>query len=169
MSQTDQNQGSWQLIQSSQASAHNVSIPKEAQSMTVKIRNYRKTPDGTIIVSDETSKTFALRSVSVNFVEVSGGGFFSKSEFKITVQTNAPIPCDLHVLVGEGRVPLNTNNYAPHLTISQKELASGDKPVACLLKYTRNDKSKPLIFRIIPEDKAYFNSVVITPETRQIK
>jgi len=168
MSQVDQNKGSWKLIQSSQEPAYKVSMPKEkeAQSITVKIRNYQQTPDGTIILSEETSQTFALRSAAVDFVEVSGGGFFSKSEFKITLQASVPIPCNLNVLIGEGKVPLT--NYAPHLTISQKELLGG-KPLTCSLKYTRNDKSKPLTFRIVPEDKSYSDRVVITPEMRQIK
>ena len=112
---------------------------------------------------------FALQVARLNFVDVSGGGFFSKSEFKITVQSATPIPCDLHVLIGEGKVPIDSNNYTPYFTISQKDFVCGNKPVSYSLKYSRNDKSKALIFRIMPAEKAHLNSIVIAPETRQIK
>ena len=170
MAQSEDNAGSWKIISESsgQQPTHRVAVSKETQSITLKIRNYLKTSEGTVIVSDEISKTFTLRAISVSFVEVSGGGLFSKSDFKVTLQCNSPIPCDLHVLIGEGRTPLDTSNYTPHLTISQKDFVCGTKPVTFSLKYARNDKSKPLIFRIIPAEKAYFNNVVMAPETRKI-
>ena len=148
---------------------HTVIAPQGAKTFSIAAASCLKTEDNSKYYSEKEQKLFVLQATRLNFVEVSGGGFLSKSDFKITIQANTPIPCNLHVLIGEGRTPIDTSNYAPHLTISQKDFVCGDKPITYPLKYSRNDKSKPLIFRIIPSEKAYFNSIVIAPETRQIK
>jgi len=151
------------------AGKHTVVAPQGAKTFSVAAASYWKTEDNIEYFSEKEQKLFVLQPARLNFADASGGGLFSKTEYKITIQSNTPLPCDLHVLTGEGRTPIDAGNYAPTLVISQKDFTAGDKPVVYSLKYTRNDKSKPLIFRIIPAEKAYYNSVVISPETRQIK
>ena len=148
---------------------HVVIAPQGIKTFSVAVASYLKTDDDKEFFSDREQKLFVLQATKLNFMDVSAGGFLSKSDFKITIQANTPLPCDLHVMIGEGRVPIDTNNYTPHLTISQKDFVCGDKPVSYSLKYSRNDKSKQLIFRIMPAEKACLNSIVITPETRQVK
>jgi hypothetical protein len=147
---------------------HVLIIPLGAKNITVGIASYCKSSSGKELFSERTEKLFSLQVVKVDFKEVNGGGLFSKNKYKLTVQANAAIPCDLHLLIGEGRTPMDMTNYISYLTIPQKGFEP-DKLCTYSLEYTRKDKSKTLIFRLIPSDKINAKNIVITPETKQIK
>ncbi|MDR3246347.1 MAG: zinc ribbon domain-containing protein [Prevotellaceae bacterium] len=147
---------------------HAITIPREAKNITVGIASYCKSSSGKELFSERTEKLFSLQIVKIDFKEVSGGGLFSKNKYKLTIQANAPIPCDLHLLIGEGRTPMDLNNYKSYLTIPQKGFEA-DKSCSYSLEYTRKDKSKPLIFRLNPADEINRKNIVITPETKLLK
>lgn len=145
-----------------------ITLPKEAKGVEFTIQTQVVGSTGKIFLSEAVKKSFSLQIAKVSFLDVSGGGLFSRSKFTIKVQTNATIPCDLHLLIGEGRTPIDLNHYKSHLTIDRK-LLSIDEPHTFTFQYLRNDKNKALIFRLVPADMLVSKSIVITPETKQIK
>lgn len=145
-----------------------LSIPKNAKSIDLEVMTLFKSHSGEILLSEPITKFFNLQTAKIDFVDVRKGGFFSKNKYELTIQADTSVNSDLHLLIREGLPPSNLNNYESYLTIPAKDLLA-NQPVKYTVEYSRADKSKAIIFRLIPADKTQLNSIVIVPEVKQIK
>jgi hypothetical protein len=169
-SKTDDNTESNYIIskKNTPASRYTIIIPQGAKSISVGTASYFKTDEGKELLSDRVEQYFGLQVAKVGFLSVTQGGLFSKNKFKLKIQVDAPLPCDLHLLIGEGIPPMDLKNYKSYLIIPNKGLAE-NKPCEFSFEYLRNNKNKAMIFRLIPADLQAFKSISIVPETKQIK
>ncbi len=145
-----------------------VTAPKDSKSVMILIQTRVVDDRNVEILSEGCQRIFNLQVAKISFVDVKQGGFFAKSKFTLTVSTDTPLPCNLEVLIGEGRTPIDLNNYTSYLTIKSKDLKAGEE-MKFELNYSRKDKKKMLIFRLIAADQSMLRQMVIMPETRQIK
>lgn len=145
-----------------------VSIPKEAKSIRVGIATVLRTHSRETLLSETIDKLFNLQIAKIDFLEVKKGGFFSKNKYELTVQANAPVNCDLHLLIREDLPPSNLNNYHSYLTIPARDLNT-NKPIRYTVEYSKTDKKNSVVFRLIPADKAQRNNIVIIPEVKEVK
>ncbi|MFI3297400.1 MAG: zinc ribbon domain-containing protein [Rikenellaceae bacterium] len=142
--------------------------PQGAKSIAISLQTRILDKSGKELLSTGVKKVFSLQVARVSFVEIKQGGFFSRSSFSLTIQSDTALPCSLELLIGEGRTPIDLNNYKTYLTINSDELQVGQRQTFNF-KYKRSDKKKPLIFRLIPSDQSMFKLLTIMPETKQIK
>ena len=146
----------------------NISIPQNAKYIKVKVASAIKTAIGEIALSKFTEKEYSLELIKISFLEVKGGGFFSRNKYKLSLKSDSIIPCDLYVLIGEGATPNDLVNFKPYLTVKKTSVNIG-QVYEEEFTYTRVNKNKPLIFRIILANRNLKNSILIIPEAKQIK
>lgn len=147
-------------------------IPFKIKDKSIVISIATRFVDGKdIYIGDAISQTFCLKPAKINFKEVKSESIFgliSKDKYSLTLESDSEIPCDIELLISEGSTPMNLVDYISYLTISHREI----KPGHVLKKefqYTRIQKGCPLYFRLIAKDRVLAKTIIIVPETRQIK
>ena len=145
-----------------------VPLPNKSRNFTVTVSALYQRKDGTLLESEETILKVALSAIKVNFVSAKSEAkfFLHKDEYTLTLQAEREPPCDLYVLLEEGRIPLDLTNFKSYLTIHHEDLVDGQEK-KYPLSYHRQQKGQPLFFRIIAADRNA--PVKVVPETQKIK
>ena len=145
-----------------------VPLPNKSRNFTVTVSALYQRKDGTLLESEETILKVALSAIKVNFVSAKSEAkfFLHKDEYTLTLQAEREPPCDLYVLLAEGRIPLDLTNFKSYLTIHHEDLVDGQEK-KYPLSYHRQQKGQPLFFRIIAADRNA--PVKVVPETQKIK
>ena len=145
-----------------------IPISGKSRNFTVMVSALYTKRDGTLLESEEIMLKVTLSAVKVNFVSAKSEArfFMHKDEYTLTLQAEGEPPCDLYVLLEEGRIPLNLTNFKSYLTIHREDLADGTER-RFPLHYHRQQKGQPLFFRIIAADRSI--PLKIVPETQKIK
>lgn len=145
-----------------------VPLPSKSRNFTVTISALYQKKDGSLLESEETTLPVTLSAIKVNFVSAKSEArfFLHKDEYTLTLQAEGEPPCDLYVLLAEGKIPLDLTNFKSYLTIHHEDLVDGiEKKYP--LTYHRQQKGQPLFFRIIAADRNA--PVKVVPETQKIK
>lgn len=147
-------------------------IPFKIKDKSIIISIATRFVDGKdIYIGDEISQTFCLKPAKINFKEVKSESIFgliSKDKYSLTLESDSEIPCDIELLISEGSTPMNLVDYKSYLTISHREIKPG-RALKKEFQYTRIQKDCPLYFRLIAKDRGLAKTIIIVPETRQIK
>ena len=147
-------------------------IPFKIKDKSIIISIATRFVDGKdIYIGDEISQTFCLKPAKINFKEVKSESIFgliSKDKYSLTLESDSEIPCDIELLISEGSTPMNLVDYISYLTISHREIKPG-RALKKEFQYTRIQKGCPLYFRLIAKDRGLAKTIIIVPETRQIK
>lgn len=147
-------------------------IPFKIKDKSIVISIATRFVDGKdIYIGDAISQTFCLKPTKINFKEVKSESIFgliSKDKYSLTLESDSEISCDIELLILEGSTPMNLVDYKPYMTISHKEIKPG-RALKKEFQYTRIQKDSPLYFRLIAKDRGLAKTIIIVPETRQIK
>lgn len=147
-------------------------IPFKIKDKSIVISIATRFVDGKdIYIGDAISQTFCLKPAKINFKEVKSESIFgliSKDKYSLTLESDSEIPCDIELLISEGSTPMNLVDYISYLTISHREIKPG-RALKKEFQYTRIQKGCPLYFRLIAKDRGLAKTIIIVPETRQIK
>ena len=145
-----------------------VPLPSKSRNFTVTVSALYQKKDGSLLESEETTLPVTLSAIKVNFVSAKSEArfFLHKDEYTLTLQAEGEPPCDLYVLLEEGKIPLDLTNFKSYLTIHHEDLVDGIEK-RYPLTYHRHQKGQPLFFRIIAADRNA--PVKVVPETQKIK
>ena len=145
-----------------------IPMPGKSRNLTAMVSALYTQRGGTLLESEEITLKVTLSAIKVNFVSAKSEArfFMHKDEYILTLQAEGEPPCDLYVLLEEGRIPLDLTNFKSYLTIHHEDLADGTEK-RFPLHYHRQQKGQPLFFRIIAADRSI--PLKIVPETQKIK
>jgi hypothetical protein len=125
------------------------------------------TKGGRVIIGGTDGTDEQCAAMKIGFIAARKKGLFSPDRWIVELNATDKLPCDLFVLVGEGVVESNPQNYKPVRTIGRDELISGGSQTF-ELEYKKRDKKKKLIFRIVPSSPDYREEVEVIPEIKTI-
>lgn len=165
--QTENGDNDWRDVNKDDSPTPEFELPlsPKARNVSVAVSSIFTNASGETVESRSINLKVSLKPVRVDFLEVKKPSLFKRNKYTIVLRAESQPPCDLYVLIEEGRVPLNITDFKSYLTIPHTELASPTEK-AFTLEYHRNNKSVPLYFRIIAANRAL--PVIITPETKSV-
>ncbi len=149
----------------------NFDLPSDGRSLECILSTFVILPDGRREYGPETRSALSLKAARVEFLDFASDalfGLFGKDKFSISVRCDVVPSTDLVLILKEGSVPVDLINYNPALTIRRSELRPGET-VKFNLRYSRRNSDRKLFGRLITADRQAASSVIITPESRNIK
>ncbi len=146
--------------------SYKYSLSRGAKTVTVKVSSIVHRDDGTLLESDVITQTHSLHKVTVNFTGLQSGGLFSKDKFTVTLRSMEPLPCGLSVIVGEGMIPMDLQNYQPIHTITVEDVVPNVEN-KITFRYNRRSKQQ-LYVRLIPADPDKAGNINVVPEMQKI-
>lgn len=123
-------------------------LPEGAQTARVDVCSI---VDG--VCSEADSHTIVLRQLRISYKSLKQKGliFLKSNDFVATLQTDAPLPCNLNVYFGINRPPLNVGSLAPDARISATEVTPG-KPVSISFVVPGARNAKQVFILLQPAD-----------------
>lgn len=146
-----------------------LSVPKTAKAVKVEVMAVSETARCEL-VGPAITKLFNLKAVRVSFNSVENKrrfGLIASDRYVIGVETDSPLPCDLHLLIREKVPPINLVHYRPAAVIRSSDVTPGRK-YEVVANFSRKDKKHPLYFRLIAADRGLAKQIIVMPEIRQI-
>lgn len=148
-----------------------ITLPADGRTLICNLSTFTVLPDGKREYGPETKVDLSLKAAKVEFLDFSSDalfGLFGKDKFSISVRCDTLPATDLVLILKEGAVPVDLVNYNPALTIRRSDLRPGDT-MKFPLRYSRRNSDRKLFARLIAADRQAASSVIITPESRNIK
>ncbi|MCR5193211.1 MAG: hypothetical protein K6D59_07900 [Bacteroidales bacterium] len=144
------------------------SIPPNASTVEIAIASLIQEEGGNGYAESEyIRKTFSLRKVLVDFIEIKKGGILHKNKFSLFVSCGSELPCGLSVYAQEGSFPINIDQLQPITTVEKSQIVPGT-PYEIALTYDRRTKGE-LFFRISAAEAEKRDAIIVNPEFRSIK
>lgn len=147
-----------------------VDIPAEARMVEFRLCSFVTTAQGKEY-GEEVLADLSLKPSRVEFLDFSSEavlGLFGKDKFSVSLRCDTRPSSDLALIVKEGAVPVDLVNYNPLLTIRRGDLEPG-VTLKLPFRYSRRNSDRKLFVRLIAIDRAAASSIVISPESRNIK
>lgn len=166
-----ENEG-WKDVKRSEGNLPEFSFVPSAKARDVEIvvRSIYMTHDGTLLESIPVKQGFCIKDVNVSFIQAKSEAtlFGNKNKYSITVSTDSVLPCDLYLMLEEGKMPINLENFTSQLTVSKDDLQIGvEKKYE--FNYKRQNKHENLYLRLVVADMNFRKRVMINPEIKIIK
>ncbi len=161
----------WKDIERTQEGKSEFSFmpPAKVSNVEIVVQGVHKAYDGSLQESVPVKINFSLKEITVTFVKAKSDAtlFGNKNKYSITVKTDSPLPCDLYLIIEEGKVPINLENFTSLLTVSKDDLKVGEEK-KYQFEYKRIDKREKLYLRLIVTDLNFRRRVMIKPDTQTI-